>query len=174
MTTDGQARGLPRNASFVWRPDIRGGLWFYHAWNRLLSVNEYSLAMHNSWDNAYAADTNLFRPAIYDLQMWLTGVDWVAYVSAAATWVLTLKRSLWDESSYPTVTDWNGVAVSFSSVGRTAARWNADTTVVQSLVDATGTNSGTNTKGFTLGVDEQSGTATCYPRANVRYRLVAP
>lgn len=140
-------------------------MWFRYQSGRMLSEVEFQTQL--SIGAPYSADTTLFWPIPSDYRIFLTAIDWALYIGVAATWVVSLTRMLWDESSYPSV-------ISRSSAGHTAARWYGYTDPINVEVDGTLPNSGANTHGLALSVDEQTGTTSYYPLAAVRYRLIAP
>jgi hypothetical protein len=161
--------GSPATGAKFYRTDVRGGMLFRFDGTRWVSDQLFRDPVTYPIQGA-TADVPLFAsPMPTDLDIYVTDIDWTYYLGAAgATWVASVRRVLWDESSYPTL-----ASVTVASGTYTNARWYTVRTPVNTVVVTTGGNSGTSTRAWSLLWDEQAGASGTYVGATVEYRLIA-
>lgn len=152
----------PTVGQHVYRSDIRGGTVFVWNGTRWWSEQEYQMDMGDGLN--HTASYGFYYPIPHDVPIRCTAIDWVFYSSG--TWSCELKVSLWDESSYPTIT-----GSTQSTASHTAAKWYGYTLALDFAIDGTGPNSGTNHRGFSFSCTRTSGNT--YADATLHYRLTA-
>jgi hypothetical protein len=151
--------GSPTNNDLFYRTD-RDLIYFYDG-TRWLTTQMFTL---NHTVILVTVDTQGLLPIPADYQIYLVGWDINAYVSASATWVVTL-------SSVDTEFDLTTID-SQSTAAQTLAQLYRYTKAVGVVIDPTAAHGANALRSLHVNYDEQSGTASFSGGIAVHYRLV--